>query len=173
MITLPHTGMVVPPTNVHVTSSHETGDDCDGVRVATVHEERKLLGYAVTAYGRETRFVPASKRGAYVMGSFLIQTTIYTPAEVTSVDVLDHLVAEHDWARVAGEAERQRCYLLRVIDADGFPQEAELVDLAAPYPDYGAAKRALRTHTLPPGTARAELWTGQRWEQVYPHTDKT
>lgn len=66
MIQLPHTGLWVPTPTIAVTAVHENGDEhADAVRVASVHYDHTLLGYAVTA------FVPTGPRAALVMEDFL------------------------------------------------------------------------------------------------------
>ncbi|GAA1110043.1 MULTISPECIES: hypothetical protein [Nocardiopsis] len=166
MIALPHTGIRVPTTTVHVLAVHQTGQGCDALQIAPVHEGRTLLGYAVNT-GGDTRFVAVDRRGAFMVWSFIEQTKIFTDPALSDADVLDHLIAEHDWSRAAREAHTKRCYLVRILNSDRLPQSAELVDLAVPYPDFEAAARVLRTQPLPEGAVRMELWTGTMWEVVH------
>lgn len=44
MIVLPHTGIRVPTTTVHVPAVHQAGQGRDALQIAPVHEGRTLLG---------------------------------------------------------------------------------------------------------------------------------
>ncbi|MFC9085872.1 hypothetical protein [Nocardiopsis dassonvillei] len=172
MITLTHTGLRVPPTHVHVTATQRIGSGRDTIEIATVRQRRTLLGHTTNTHDGPTRFVAVDQRAAYVVWSFAMQTALFNPG-LTEATVLDHLIAEHDWELAVRDAGRRWCYLLRVIDASGLPAHAELLDIAASYPDYPAAVRAARKRSFPTDAARAELWTGDVWTQIHPDQQHT
>lgn len=172
-VQLPHTGMWVPTARITVTAVHESDDQDTGtVRVAIVHYDQTLLGYAVTAQDDPTRFVPEGPSSAAVMDSFLNLAHFTDVAQPPPAQVLDYLIGEYEWTRVVRAIQARRWYALRLIGPDSLPLRAEAIELSGPYPRYRTARHVLSRRVFPPEAARVDLWVGQRWTQIYPDPNK-
>lgn len=166
--TAPHTGMQMPHTHIRVTDLAEVDIGRGIAWSARLCEDTTLLGTISNAgQGGPTEFTPTSRQARRVLDDFVAQCRDGQGEPLHEESVLDTLTDEYDYANQVVQAEREHTYLVRGFDRSGIP------DLTAVRPAPGAsfdladAHATARRLRLKPRIVRAEVWTGQSWEEFY------
>lgn len=164
MITLPHSGLSVPHTDLHVVELREDMHSYGVAVTAVLALGRCIVGVAENdGHGGQTVFQPDPANDFTWQDLEAFAAQCRHGAEPTDVsEVLDCLVDEYDFARRVAHAARRRRTLARTVVLDRYPEN--VVEVAPP---ATAEQRAVLTAHLAavpvPDGARWELWDGQRW----------
>ncbi|WP_150236387.1 hypothetical protein [Nocardiopsis quinghaiensis] len=170
MITLPHTGMRVPTDRIRVTHLAELPIPTSGVAwTADLCVDSTPLG---TLYdhgrGGDTEFSPATLAARNLVAGYVDQCRDADGHPLRAATVYDHLADEYETAEfVVSTAQAQR-YAVRLFNEWDIPQLRTLTLPGDAFPDHGAAHQAARILALSTASARAQMWTGDAWTQVYP-----
>ncbi|TDD29626.1 hypothetical protein E1287_30565 [Actinomadura sp. KC06] len=165
MIDLPHSGLSVPNTDLHVVEYREEMGLATICITAVLAVGQRIVGTAEHDGGDDdrTRFRPApdSDFSWQDLEGFAVQCRRH--GEPVSVDeVLDCLVDEYELARRLALAEERGKTLARTVLRDGYPESVIDIDPPATAAHRDALAARLAETPLPEG-ARWEIWDGQRW----------
>ncbi|WP_150236386.1 hypothetical protein [Nocardiopsis quinghaiensis] len=166
MIQLPHTGMLVPHTDIRVTYVTETGVG-EGVS-ALVENRSQTLGFLTLSARRDFVVPEMSKKHRWLMERFADQCRDSDGHPLPHGDVWDLLVAERYYQQAVDEARREQRVLVRVFSRTGLPK-LHSVGAHGPVPP-GAERQVYAdlVRDLGPDDVRAEVWIAGQWRQIHP-----
>jgi hypothetical protein len=167
MITLPHSGLTVPHTNLRVTALREVQHAHGVSYTAVLQLGERVVGVAENdGHGGDTVFYarPGQEADAFAerdMENFAAQCRAGGEPVYIS-DVLDCLINEYDLARLVADAATRGRTLARMLTINGSPFTVVEVDPPTTERQRDVLIAHLDTEDLPAG-ARWEVWDGQRW----------
>lgn len=167
MITLPHSGLTVPHTNLRVTALREVEHLHGASYTAVFQLGERVVGVAENdGHGGDTVFCarPGQGTDAFTerdMEDFAAQCHA-AGDHVRVSDVLDCLINEYDLARLVADAATRGRTLARMLTLYGSPFTVVEVDPPTTERQRDVLIAHLDTEDLPAG-ARWEVWDGQRW----------
>ncbi|MEV6820962.1 hypothetical protein AB0M72_19630 [Nocardiopsis dassonvillei] len=164
MITLPHTGLQVPHTDVRVTYVTPTGRG-EGVS-AVVKNAGRTLGVITLSARRDFVRLEMPKAECRVLERFADQCRDGDDQPLPRAQVWDLLVAERHYQQAVEEAQREQRVLMRTFFRDG-PPKLHSVGANGPVPP-GAGFHVCAAVELEPEAVRAETWLHGRWVQIRP-----
>lgn len=180
-VRLPHTGMWVPDRSLSLTAYKEMSTP-DGVAFnANLRVGKKVVGTVEqTGRGGMTMFRWNDWRtfGENHLDEYAARCRTAEGATVTSEDLLNQLVEEHDWTRKTAAAERKGRMTLRLI---GHPEGCGFDDTEPPYAYNMSGCRPPTedrhwtvlagqvASAMPPGESSWwQGWTGTEWRDITP-----
>ncbi|TDB91215.1 hypothetical protein E1264_02690 [Actinomadura sp. KC216] len=164
MIELPHSGLSVPHTDLHVVSLREAMHAYGVSFTAVIAVGQRVVGVAENdGRGGPTSFQPGASNVFTWrdMEDFAAQCR-HGGEPVDVGGVLDCLVDEYDLARRIATATRLGRTLIRAVVMDRYPTNVVEVDPPATDAQRAALIAHLADVPVPDG-ARWEIWDGHRW----------
>lgn len=171
MITLPHSGLAVPHTDLYVTDLREIELASGVAYTAVLAHAGRVVGTAENdGHGGETVYMPGRVESgpgftARDMEAFAAQCRV-GGQPVTVSDVLDSLIDEYDFGRSTARAAERGRTLARMVVDERYPINVVEVEPPTAEGDRDVLIARLAAMDLPSG-ARWELWDGHHWITLF------
>jgi hypothetical protein len=178
-IRLPHTGLRVPDRSLSITGYRARPADCGAWFTANINVNGQLVGQIRNnGDGSPTTLFADSDHPIYgdaevALAGYARYCRTEEGARLGLEELLDELVAEHEWTLKIADAEKKHRMLLRLMAllAEGFPPRSP-EDTTSEVPQqpkhWNALRRALTGHTrLAPGKGTWwQAWYQNRWQDA-------